>query len=212
MLKEKYLKLNLQHFAEDDAEDIDNQDNTKDDAQDIQAEDKNNQTDTNTFTQEQVDKMIKDRISRAEKDKEKAIKEAEKLAKMSADQKKEYEFEKLQKENEELKKAQNRYELGKEATRILSESNIVATDEVLDFVVREDAETTNASVKAFSELVDKVVEEKVKEKLKGTSPKRQQGNNSGFKNPWSKEHFNLTEQGKIIKDDPALAKQLQGSR
>lgn len=175
MLKEKYLKLNLQHFAEDDAEDTDNQENTKDDTQDDQTDD--SQADTTTFTQEQVDKMIKDRISRAEKDKEKAIKEAEKLAKMSADQKKEYEFEKLQQENDELKKAQNRYELGREASKILSESGIAVTDEILGIVVREDAETTSEAVKAFSSIVDKVSDERMKEKLKGTSPKKQQGAN-----------------------------------
>jgi len=34
---------------------------------------------------------------------------------------------------------------------------------------------------------------------------------SGMKNPWSKEHFNLTEQGKIFRENPELAKQLQAS-
>ena len=29
------------------------------------------------------------------------------------------------------------------------------------------------------------------------------------KNPWSKDHFNLTEQGRIMKKDPELAKRLQ---
>jgi Type IIA topoisomerase (DNA gyrase/topo II, topoisomerase IV), A subunit len=31
------------------------------------------------------------------------------------------------------------------------------------------------------------------------------------KNPWSKEHFNLTEQGKIMRDDPELAVRLKAS-
>lgn len=31
----------------------------------------------------------------------------------------------------------------------------------------------------------------------------------GIKNPWSKEHFNLTEQARILKENPELAKQLQ---
>lgn len=31
------------------------------------------------------------------------------------------------------------------------------------------------------------------------------------KNPWSKEHFNLTEQGRILKEDPELAKQLMAA-
>lgn len=178
------LRLNLQFFSQDDTggsnPSDDNTDDTQDNTQDNQENDtKDDQQDETTFTQEQVDQIVKDRIKRAEQDKEKAIKEAEKLAKMTADQKREYEFEKLQRENEELKQAQNRYELGKEATKILSESGINATDEILDFVVRDDAEKTSEAVKAFSDLVDKVSEERMKEKLKGTSPKKQQGTNTG---------------------------------
>lgn len=36
-------------------------------------------------------------------------------------------------------------------------------------------------------------------------------NRSGKKNPWSKEHFNLTEQGKILRENPELAKQLMAA-
>lgn len=35
------------------------------------------------------------------------------------------------------------------------------------------------------------------------------GPGGGIKNPWSKEHFNLTEQARILKENPELAKQLQ---
>src|SRR5690554_977304 len=31
----------------------------------------------------------------------------------------------------------------------------------------------------------------------------------GIKNPWSKEHFNLTEQGRILRENPELAEQLK---
>lgn len=33
----------------------------------------------------------------------------------------------------------------------------------------------------------------------------------GIKNPWSKEHFNLTEQGRILRQNPELAKQLMAA-
>lgn len=36
-------------------------------------------------------------------------------------------------------------------------------------------------------------------------------NPSGVKNPWSKEHFNLTQQAKLLKEDPELAAQLKAS-
>lgn len=37
------------------------------------------------------------------------------------------------------------------------------------------------------------------------------GGDAMLKNPWSKEHFNLTEQGKLIRDNPAQAKELAAS-
>lgn len=45
--------------------------------------------------------------------------------------------------------------------------------------------------------------------LSGRKPNDKGKPPGGVKNPWSKEHFNLTEQGKLLKDDPELAKQLQ---
>lgn len=178
------LKLNLQFFSQDDTggsnpggegtntddkkDETTPPDGKKDDKQDDKKDKK-----TITLTQKELDKMMSDREKRALKDKDEAIEEAKKLAKMNADQKKEYEHEKTQKENEALKARINRYELGQEATKILAESNITATDEILDFVVREDAETTSAAVKAFSDLVDKVSDERMKDKLKGKSPKKQ---------------------------------------
>lgn len=40
-------------------------------------------------------------------------------------------------------------------------------------------------------------------------PKDGKPQNGHEKNPWSKEHFNLTEQGRIFRENPELAKQLQ---
>jgi predicted DNA binding CopG/RHH family protein len=45
----------------------------------------------------------------------------------------------------------------------------------------------------------------------GKEPYNKEKNPTGVKNPWSKEHFNLTEQGKLLKDNPELAKQLMAS-
>lgn len=46
--------------------------------------------------------------------------------------------------------------------------------------------------------------------FKGVSPADGREQPSlGIKNPWSKEHFNLTEQARILKENPELAKQLQ---
>lgn len=160
------------------------------------------------FTQEEVNRIVKERLARALKDKEEAIKEAEKLAKMNAEQKREYELEKLRRENEQLKKAQLRYELGREATKMLGEAGIMADDDVLSFVVRDNAEQTQEAVETFISIVDKLADMRMKEKLKGRPPKKD-GQPGGFKNPFSKEHFNLTEQGRLFRTDPELYKRLK---
>lgn len=50
-------------------------------------------------------------------------------------------------------------------------------------------------------------------KFKGTKPAEgsDKGGGGSQKNPWSKEHFNLTEQGRILRENPELAKQLMAA-
>jgi hypothetical protein len=47
-------------------------------------------------------------------------------------------------------------------------------------------------------------------KLKGMNPADgREPSKGGVKNPWSMEHFNLTEQGRILRENPELAEQLK---
>lgn len=51
-----------------------------------------------------------------------------------------------------------------------------------------------------------------KPRFKGAKPPESgDKGGGGHKNPWSREHFNLTEQGKILRENPELAKQLQAA-
>ena len=48
--------------------------------------------------------------------------------------------------------------------------------------------------------------------FKGATPAEGRDQVSGgIKNPWSREHFNLTEQGRIMRENPELAKQLMAA-
>ncbi|NLJ95641.1 MAG: hypothetical protein GX321_00685 [Clostridiales bacterium] len=47
--------------------------------------------------------------------------------------------------------------------------------------------------------------------VKGNPPYNKDKTPPGQKNPWSKEHFNLTEQGRLLRENPELAKQLMAS-
>src|SRR5699024_7831851 len=77
---------------------------------------------------------------------EKAVAEAEKLAKMNAEEKREHERQKLEEELAEYKRKDQFYSLSKEASKMLSEHNIHADEELLSFVVKDDADATQAAV------------------------------------------------------------------
>ena len=139
-----------------------------------------------TFTEAEVQKLIKDRLAREKKAAEKAVAEAEKLAKMNQEEKEKYEFEKLKQELEEYKRKDTYYSLSKEASKMLSEHDIQANDDLLQFVVKDSAEDTQTAVNSFVELINAKVEEGVKKALSGQSPKvHTQGSNE-----LTKEEFN----------------------
>lgn len=129
-----------------------------------------------TYTEDELQQIIKDRLSREKKAAEKAIKEAEKLAKMNEEERKQHEFEKLQKELEELRSEKERASLAKEAAKMFSEHDIKASDELLDLVVRSTAEDTQTSVNAVVNIVKELVDAGVKAKLSGTPPKKNNDN------------------------------------
>lgn len=139
------------------------------------------------FTQAQVDEMVKARLAREKEAQEKALEEAKaeaaKLAKMNEQQKQQYELEKQQKANEDLKaeieqlkKAQVRIELGKTATNLLREKNIDATEDILDFVVGADAESTKTNIDRFVKIVEEQVKKAEVARATGTTPRTYNNN------------------------------------
>ena len=111
-----------------------------------------------TFTQAELDDIIRREKAKAKRSAEKEYKskmeEAEKLRQMNETQKAEYEAEQREKHIKELEAKLNRIELEKEASKILSESNISVNDAILSFVVKDNAEDTKQAITAFSKIVD----------------------------------------------------------
>ena len=203
-----YLPLRLQLFAEPPADPMPPTPDPADPPSDP-APPADPKPPVKTYTQEEVEQMMKERVAREKRAADEAIKEAEKLAKMNADQKREYELEKLQSELAEYKKKDAFNGLSKEASKMLSEHNIHADDELLAFVVKDDAEATKLAVDSFVALVNSKVTDGVKQALSGTPPKASATTASGAKNPFNKDTFNLTEQAKLLKENPELYKQLK---
>ena len=131
------------------------------------------------YTDADVNKLLNAKYAKMaekfKKDLQEAKDEAAKLAKMNADQKKEYEIEKLKKENEELKGQATRYELGKTATSILKENNIEATQDILDFVVGEDADSTKELITKFVDIITAQIKAAETERATGRTPKNYSG-------------------------------------
>ena len=119
----------------------------------------------------QMEQIIKDRVAREKKATEKAVAEAEKLAKMNADEKDKYEREQLEKELAEYKQKDQHYSLSREASKMLAEKGINADDDLLNVVVKDDAEGTQKAVNSFINLLNAKVEEGVKKALSGRSPR-----------------------------------------
>lgn len=150
------------------------QENTTDDNKTVD----NNGNEEKTFTQTEMEEIITKRVAREKRATEKAVEQAEKLAKMNEEEKREYEFETLQNELAELKKKDAYYGLSKETSKMLTEHGIQADDEVLNLVVGEDAEGTKENVGAFVNLINRKVEEGVKQALAGQSPRVNTSNNN----------------------------------
>lgn len=124
-----------------------------------------------TFSQAEVDAMVQSRLAREKEKMSKSLRteieedvrnqikneesEANKLKKMDEDQRRKYELDKRDQEIKELKAKLNRSEMEHVATDLLSKKGIVADSDTLEFVVAEDAETTQTNIDRFADLINK---------------------------------------------------------
>lgn len=126
--------------------------------------------DTKKYSDADVDEIINKKFAKWQKEQEKKISEAEKLAGMNAQEKAEHERDKLQKELDELKHANTIAELEKTARAMLRDDGVNVPDEVVSSLIAEDADNTKTKVEAFSKAFKEAVQDAVKEALKGKAP------------------------------------------
>lgn len=167
-----------------------------------------------TFTQSEVDELIKKRLAKQEKSFDKRMQEkldeAEKLRQMNETQKAEYEQEKQRAYIAELEAKINRSGLEREASKMLSEGGIVADDKILGIVVKDTAERTQEAVEGFVALVNDLADKKVGEKLKGKTPKKMEDTSAG---EITKEQFNkmgYQSRNELLQNNPELYRKLKG--
>lgn len=165
-----------------------------------------------TFTQAELDDIVKKEKAKAKRSAEKEYKakmdEAEKLRKMNADEKAEYEAKKQAAYIAELEAKINRSGLEKEASKMLSESGIAASDEILALVVKDDAERTQEAVNGFAELVNQLADNKVKEMLKGKTPRKVEQSTTGTITKEQFDRMGYKDRHELRQSNPELYAQL----
>lgn len=125
-----------------------------------------------------LDRIIGQKFAEWEKKKQKAVDEAKKLAEMNAQQKAEYERDEMRKELDEYKRKDALAEMSKAARKMLSDANITVPDELLSMMVTTDAQQTKAAIDGFAKLFKDSVENAVKERLRGETPRRGTGSDT----------------------------------
>lgn len=188
---------------------------TKNENVETQNEQVDTQTEVETFTQEQVDKMIQKRLAKETKRHEleiqvavdNALKERDRQSKLSEADKAKEESEQKDQRIVELEKQLLRNQLEREATAKLAEYGLTGIDEVLNFVIGEDSETTETAVDTFAALVNNLADEKAKKMLAGKTPQRFDGGAKTI----TKEDFNkmtVTQKSQLYTENRELFNQL----
>ncbi len=137
-----------------------------------------NQDEFDRRVQAAINTALANEKSKWEKKNDEKLTEADRLSKMSAEEKQQYEMQKLQKELADMKRQNALSDMAKTARKMLAGEGINISDELLANLVCEDAVKTKESVEAFSKMFKDAVEIAVKAKLKGEPPKR--GTGSGI--------------------------------
>lgn len=182
---------------------------------DVETPDENNTEETGAkkYTDDDVDEIIKKRLSRAqkkfEKEQQEKVDEAKKLAKMNADQKQQYEMEKLQNEANEAKAKLATYEMRKTASDMFSDEGITASSEALDLVTTSEAESTKSNVGKMVKFIQIIKDETTKELTKGSTP-RVPGNKAQTLSQSDFDNMKMVDKAKLQKESPELFNKLTG--
>lgn len=140
---------------------------------DVETPDKNNEDETGAkkYTDEDVNKIVQQKLDREKEKRQHEVDEAEKLAKMNAKEKQQYEVEKIQKEADDARAKLATYEMRDTASNMLSEQGISSTSEALDLVATSTADGTKSNVGKLIKFIQTIKDETTKELTKGSTPR-----------------------------------------
>ena len=142
--------------------------------------------DEKKYTDAEVDEIISKKYAKWQAKQEKEQNEAKKLAKMNADEKKDYQLKKREQELADREQAIARKELTAEAKTMLSERDLPV--ELVDVVNLTDADSVSESINAIQKSWEAAVQKGVSERLKGGAPMKSAQQNQQEEVPkWKKD-------------------------
>ena len=195
----KMLKFNLQLFAEEE-----------DQLEVIQLTQAELDAKLQIETDRKVTKALETAKAKWESEYSERVKlerqEAEELAKLSEKERAEKERQKEREQFEDERKTFKRERLELQTTKILTERNLPM--DFVPFVLAEDDQATLDKINKMEELWNKAIESAVDARLKGKTP-RSGGTPAHEINPFDKATFNLSEQGRLYKENPNEAVRLK---
>ncbi|MDG4961499.1 DUF4355 domain-containing protein [Pseudolactococcus raffinolactis] len=207
---EKLLKFNLQRFAEDGEGEGAGQPNTpKFNAEALTDEQVAAIKEKFGFKDDtDVDSIVKSKRSRWQKELEEEKNEAARLAKLSEEERQQAIIQKakddLEKEKTVFRQEQLLVEKGKQLQAIGIPSDLAVR------IQGNTAEEVMEDVKSFKTEWDKALKLAVDAALvSSVDNPLGSGTTNNTTNPFAKESFNLTEQGRLMREDPEKAKSLQ---
>ena len=187
--KHNLVSFNLQLFADDGGDDDGDGDDGSDDNSDGDGDEGDDKPEKK-YTDEDIDRIVNQRLARERKAAEKKAKEAaeaEKLKRMTAAEKRDAEFEQMKRELAELKGEKQKSEMLSTASDILKDAGVNVSSKLVSHLIAETADETKANVDEFVKLFNDAVNKGVKAAMKaaGSSPKRKGG--SSDSGEWTKE-------------------------
>lgn len=156
------------------------------------------------YSDEDVDALIQRKFAEWQKKQEKKTSEAERLGRMTAEEKANERMKALEDRIREYEQRESRAEMTKAARAMLQEKNINISDGLLTYIIADNADDTKANAEEFIALYQKDVERAVKEALKGEPPRK--GGTSGLTKEQILGVQNRAERQRLINENMHLFK------
>ncbi|EGQ1779760.1 DUF4355 domain-containing protein [Staphylococcus pseudintermedius] len=165
-MKEQWLKLSLQFFNDAGTEEAVSDENVETEpTQEVEELSESQMKLVNDRVNKELHRRTKEMRQQIQDELTEKQKEADKLRKMNAEQKHQYELEKAEKERDDYKQQLESYKMRQEAMAMFNEAGMQAPESLLNMVVQDTAEATKDAVDSFVSMVNQEVQRQLESKV-----------------------------------------------